>query len=124
MSFPTVDETFGFAPAVLFVPRPPATGRSWSWSGTSTDGSATVDYSGEITGQGSDTVGGVTVDVAVIKSTLHLQGHGYDITIAETDHFAPSARAITETDQDGHGTISGVAFTSTTVEKLRSLTPA
>jgi hypothetical protein len=123
LTFPTVDETFTFDSPVVFVPTPAKVGSTWSWKGTSADGT-TVDFSGAVKGAGSSTVGGRTVAVALIESTLHLVGSGYDITTQQSDSYDEADKVITEEHQVADGKVSGFTIHSDTVEKLRSLNPS
>lgn len=99
----TISCTFGSP--VPAPPWPPTTGRTFSGRATCGNG-FTADFSGSITGQRTDNVGGRAVDVVVISSTLHIVGNGIDINVKDTQHWAPSLRVPTYS----HEVISGTAF--------------
>jgi hypothetical protein len=87
-----------FGSPVPVPPWPPTTGRSFSGSATC-DGGLHADFSGSITGRTTDRVGGAAVDTIVIVSTLHVTGQilgqPVDVTVKDTQHWAPSLRVPT-----------------------------
>lgn len=114
-----------FRPAkpVLAMPSPPTTGRTWSWSMTSTDGKTKADYSGRITGTERVTIGGVAVDTVVVESTLKLSGDGYTLTQESRANHDPSRSLRVKEKSRSVATFGVYGGTADTTNQLRSLTP-
>lgn len=85
-------------------PWPPTVGKTFSGHATCGNGFS-ADFSGSITGTGNDTVGGKSVPVIIINSTLHVFGGGLDVNVKDTQHWAPSLRVPTFS----HEVINGTA---------------
>jgi hypothetical protein len=99
-----------FGSPVPAPPWPPTSGRSFSGHSTCDNGFA-ADFSGIVGGHDPDTVGGKSVDTIVINSTLHITGNLFgaqiDITVKDTQHWAPSLRVPTYSHETISGTVSG-----------------
>jgi hypothetical protein len=102
--------TCTFGSPVPAPPWPPTTGRSFSGHATC-DNNMSADFSGSITGQGSDSVGGKAYDVVVVASTLHATGQIFgqpvDVTVKDTQHWAPALRVPTYSHEVISGNASG-----------------
>ena len=102
-------------------PWPPTSGRTFSGQATCDNGFK-ADFSGTVGGRTTDTVGDKRVEAVVINSTLHITGEvlgtPIDVTVADTQHWAPSLRVSTFSRETISGNISG-DVTST----LKSVNP-
>jgi hypothetical protein len=100
--------TCTFGSPVPAPPWPPTAGRTFSGHATC-DGGFAADFNGSVGGHVSDSVAGKSVDSITIDSTLHVTGQIFgqaiDITVKDTQHWAPSLRVPTYS----HETISGTA---------------
>jgi len=92
-----------FGSPVPAPPWPPTTGRSFSGHATCDNG-YTADFSGSITGHGSDTVAGTAYETVIVASTLHILGPSIDITVHDTQHWAPALRVPTYSYEKVSGT--------------------
>ncbi|HUR78259.1 MAG TPA: hypothetical protein VMZ22_09955 [Acidimicrobiales bacterium] len=124
--FPGQTITCTFGPPVPAPPWPPTTGRSFSGHATCTGGYS-ADLTGSITGRTTDSVGGSAVDGVVVSSTLHVVGTGADITVKDTQHWAPSLRVSTFSHETISGTVNfgfgNVPITGDITSKLKSISP-
>jgi hypothetical protein len=99
----TVACTFGSP--VPAPPWPPTTGRSFSGHATCDNGMV-ADFSGSITGHGSDTVSGKAYETVLVGSTLHIYNanKSLDVTVHDTQHWAPELRVPTYSHETVDGT--------------------
>ncbi len=111
-----------FGSAVPAPPWPPTNGRTFSGHATCGN-SFTADFSGSITGHRTDDVGGKIVDVIVISSTLHIVGSGIDITVKDTQYWAPSLRVPTYSHEVINGTAFNQPVSGEVTSNLTSATP-
>jgi hypothetical protein len=100
-SAPPIACTFGSP--VPAPPWPPTTGKSFSGHATCDNGFV-ADFSGSITGHGSDTVAGKAYETVIVGSTLHVTGNGIDVTVHDTQHWAPELRVPTYSHENIDGT--------------------
>lgn len=117
-------QTKEFRPAkpVLGHPRPAATGRTWSWTMTSTDGKTHAAYTARITRQETLTIGGTKVTCWVIESTLKLTGD-FDYTDERTSWYDSTRLLEPKIHSKVTGTYSGFAFQADVTSTMRSLKP-
>lgn len=108
------------SPGIPAPPWPPAVGKSFSVTGSCGSFSATV--SGRITGQTTDDIGGQSVPVYVLVSTLVTRGQ-VELTATETDWLAVGFRLPLHTQTQSHGTYGIASFSSNTTADLESMTP-
>jgi hypothetical protein len=91
-------------------PWPPTAGRTFSGHATCDNG-FTADFSGSVGGHTTDHVGGAAVDTVVISSTLHASGtvlgQPVNVTVSDTQHWAPSLRVPTYSHEVVSGQVSG-----------------
>jgi hypothetical protein len=112
-----------FGSPVAAPPWPPDTGKSFSGHATCDNGFA-ADFNGSITGHGSDTVGGKAFETVILNSTLHVVGNGVDVTVKDTQHWAPALRVPTFSHEVVNGTGPfGVVITGDVTSTLRNATP-
>jgi hypothetical protein len=100
-----------FASPVPVPPWPPTTGRSFSGSATCQPGGLHADFSGSITGRTTDRVAGVALDTKVISCHHHVTGQvlgqPIDVTVKDTQHWAPSLRVPTYSREQISGNVTG-----------------
>jgi hypothetical protein len=83
----------------------PTTGRSFSGHATCDNGFS-ADFNGSITGHGNDTVSGASFETVIVGSTLHVhsQDNSIDVTVHDTQHWAPKLRVPTYSHETVNGT--------------------
>ncbi|MCW2777070.1 MAG: hypothetical protein JWN17_795, partial [Frankiales bacterium] len=123
LTTPAFSKEFRPVPAALLLPEPATVGRSWSWSGTSTDGKTRVTATSRVLRSETVTVGGTSVPTRVVETRLVLRGDVvYDGTT--TTDVATGQRLPVREHGTGKGTISGIPFSTDTSSTLRSLDPS
>ncbi|HVT76887.1 MAG TPA: hypothetical protein VHD87_07635 [Acidimicrobiales bacterium] len=99
-----------FASPVPAPPWPPTAGSHFSGHATCDNG-FTADFSGSVGGHVTDHVAGTAVDAVVISSTLHASGQvlgqPVEVTVNDTQHWAPSLRVPTYSHEVISGQVSG-----------------
>lgn len=122
LTTPAFTKEFRPSPAALAMPEDAPVGRRWTFKATSTDGKTRASGSSRIVRTESVTVGGERVATRVVESTFSLRGDlVFDGTT--TTNYAPEQRLNVKDRSKGKGTVSGVAFSTSTTSTLRSLTP-
>lgn len=110
------------SPPALALPAGAAPGRTWSWRATSTDGRTTVDSTFTAVRTEEVTVGAERVTALVIDVVLSLTG---DVTSTTRQTLWVSQRhgLVVRQDDTTEGTLGAIAFSSTSSDRLVSLTP-
>lgn len=111
-------------PPVLAMPADAEPGRTWSWRATSTDGKTTVESSFRAVRRDGVAVGTGRVDALVVEVTIVSSG---DVTFTsrQTLWVSEGNRLVVRLEETTNGTLGGiVTFSSTSVDRLASLTPA
>lgn len=123
LTSPAFTKEFRPNPPVLLVPDPAAVGKTWSWSGTSTDGATHVSASNKLVRKETLTIGGKKVPTVVLQTHLVLSGDvTYDAQL--TTWWAPDYRLPVKTHTVGKGSYSGIPFTTDITAVMSSVTPA
>ncbi len=124
-----VEIVCNFGSPVPAPPWPPTPGRTFSGKASCSAG-LTADFSGRITGNTTDTVGGTRVDAVVISSTLHIynEDRTIDLNINDTQHWAPSLRVPTYSHEvvSGSYTVFGATrpVSGDVTSRLKSTSPS
>ena len=112
-----------FDAPVAAPPWPADTGKTFNGHATCDNGFV-ADFNGSITGHGSDSVGGKAFDTVIVDSTLHVFGNGVDVTVKDTQHWAPALRVPTYSHEVVNGTGPfGVVITGNVTSTLKSASP-
>jgi YD repeat-containing protein len=120
---PAFSKEFAPAGGGLLVPEPTTTGRSWSWTATSTDGKTKAAVTAKVTGRETLMIGGVATPTTTIDSTLRLTGD-IDYT-GHMQYWYDAAHRLQAKDHTrGSGTVGGIAFTSDITSVLQSTRPS
>jgi YD repeat-containing protein len=120
---PAFSKEFAPPTPVLLVPEPTTTGRTWSWTATSTDGKTKAAVTAKVTGRATLTIGGVATPTTTIDSTLRLTGD-VDYT-GHTQYWYDAVHRLTAKDHTkGSGTFGGLPFTTDITSVLRSTKPS
>jgi hypothetical protein len=123
LSSPAFSKEFRPAPAVLLMPDPATVGRSWSWSGTSTDGKTHVTTTNKLMRQEDVTIGGSKVATVVLQTHLVLSGDvNYDAQV--TTWWAPAYRLPVKTHTVGKGSFGAIPFSTDVTAVLHSVKPS
>jgi hypothetical protein len=124
ISSPTANVEFRFAPPVLLLPDPAKPGATWSWSGTSTDASTTVQATNKVLRTETVTIGGEPVATVVLQTHLVLTGKNLSYTADATNWVAPAYRLPVKTHTVGKGSYGAFPFSFDVTDVLRSVRPA
>jgi hypothetical protein len=124
ISSPTLKQEFTFSPPALLLADPAKVGATWSWSGTSTDGSTKVNASNKVLRTETVTVGGQRVATVVLQTHLVITGKNLSYTADETNWVAPAYRLPVRTRTVGKGTYGAFPFSFDVTDVLRSVHPA
>ncbi len=118
--------TFG-AP-VPWPPWPTTVGQSVSGSATCSGGISSYQVTGHVQAPATMSVAGSTINAAVVVYTVALSGtvsgSPFNVTLAETDYYAPTLRVPVLTRTHVSGTAVGIAITTDRTDTLESVTPS
>ncbi len=114
-----------FAAPVPWPPWPTTPGTTVSGHASCTGGISSFNVTGHVQGTASVTVAGQTVNAAVVVNTLVLSGvadgSALNVTLTETDYYAPTLRVPVLTVTHVAGTAIGLPVTTDRTDTLESL---
>ncbi len=117
-----------FAAPVPWPSWPTTTGQSFSAPATCTGGVSSYLMTGRVEGTGTVSLGGQAVNVAVVVDTITVKGSvdgdSFNVTMTETDDFAPTLRIPVVTRTQVKGTAIGIPISTTRTDTLVSATPS
>ena len=117
------NEDFKPVGMAVYFPSDYTVGRHWTWQAKSTDGKYTLNVSSKISGTSAVTVGGKSLKVLVVDSTLHITGTGFDLTDQLRDWVSTTYALVLKEHSVTQGTAYGASVSSDVTRKLRSTTP-
>jgi hypothetical protein len=120
---PAFSKEFQLSPPVLLFPVPAPVGKSWTWSGTSTDGKTTVTATNKVVRTENLTIGGEKVQTVVLRTHLAITGD-VDYTADVTTWVAPSLRLPVKDHTVGKGSTGLGRFSFDVTDVMRSVHPA
>ena len=124
LNSPGFNEDFKPVGTAVYFPADYAVGRHWTWQAKSTDGKYTLDVSSKVSGRSAVTVGGKSLKVLVVDSTLHITGTGFDLTDQLRDWVSTTYALVLKEHSVTQGTAYGASVSSDVTRKLRSTTPS
>jgi len=117
-----------FASPVPWPSWPTTTGQSFSAPAACTGGVSSYLMTGRVEGTGTVSLGGQAVNVAVVVDTITVKGSvdgdSFNVTMTETDDFAPTLRVPVVTVTQVKGTAIGIPISTTRTDTLVSTTPS
>jgi hypothetical protein len=121
---PGFNEDFHPVGNAVYFPADFKVGEKWSWQAKSTDGKYTLGVTTAISGSTSMSVGGKSLKVLVVDSTLHITGSAFDVTAQQRDWVSTAYALVLKEHTVTHGTAFGAGLSSDVTRKLRSTTPS
>jgi hypothetical protein len=117
-----------FAAPVAWPPWPTTPGQSVSGSATCSGGISSYQVTGHVQATAPVAAAGTTVNAAVVVYTVTLSGtvsgSPFNVTLTETDYYAPTLRVPVLTKTHVSGTAIGIPITTDRTDTLESLTPS
>lgn len=120
LTTPAFTKEFRANPAALLVPDPATIGRTYSTSGTSTDGKTHIASSSKVTRTETLTIGGQRVPCVVVTNHLELTG---DVTYTAdvSTWWSPAHRLSVKDHTIGKGSYNGFPFSNDITSVLDSV---
>ncbi len=120
LNTPAFTKEFRANPAALLVPDPATLGRTYSTSGTSTDGKTQIASRSKVARTETLTIGGRRVPCVVVTNHLELTG---DVTYTAdmTTWWSPAHRLSVKDHTVGKGSYNGFPFSTDITSVLRSV---
>jgi hypothetical protein len=117
-----------FAAPVPWPSWPTTTGRSFSAPAACTGGVSSYLMTGKVEGTTTVSLNGQSVVAAVVVNTITVKGSvdgdSFNVTMTETDDFAPNLRVPVVTRAQVKGTAIGIPISTTRTDTLVSATPS
>jgi len=99
-----------------------ASGTSWSWTVTSTDGKEKLSVAGSTRGSEFVMIAGAQRYATVVETTLTFSGE-QDVVMNTTDDYLPNYHLVVRDHATAKGTYRGVGFTADTTTTIKTLSP-